>query len=146
MDNHTIVAELHPLLVELTDIALTGKQAHWNLRGPLFRPLHLQLDDLVADARTWADEVAERIVALDVPADARVETVATLTPFAAFYPGFVEDSKVVCAMVERLDDVVGRLRPRLSRLGETDLISQDLLIGIAAGLEKHRWMFSAEQA
>ena len=143
---HPVVAELHPLLIELTDLSITGKQAHWNLRGPLFRPIHLQLDELVADARDWSDQVAERIVAVGMPADARVETVATLTPLASFPPGFVDDGKAVTAIVERLDEVIGRNRPRLARLGEIDLVSQDLLLGIEAGLEKHRWMFSAEQA
>jgi starvation-inducible DNA-binding protein len=146
MDTNSVVAELHPLLVELIDLALTGKQAHWNLRGPLFRPVHLQLDELVDDARSWSDQVAERIVALGVPADGRVETVAALTPLGSFPAGFVEDGKVVVAIVERLDDIIVRTRPRLVRLGESDLVSQDLLVGIDAGLEKHRWMFSAEQA
>jgi starvation-inducible DNA-binding protein len=91
MDRHAVAAELEPMLIELTDLALTAKQAHWNLTGPNFRSIHLQLDDLATDARSWSDRVAERIVALGVAADARLETVAD-------------------------------------------------------GLEKHRWMFSAQQA
>jgi starvation-inducible DNA-binding protein len=146
MDRHAVVADLEPLLIELTDLALTAKQAHWNLTGPNFRPLHLQLDELTADARAWSDQVAERIVAVGFPADGRVQSVATLTPLATFSPGFMEDRKAVAAVVERLDEIIGRTRTRLERTGQLDLVSQDLLIGVSAGLEKHRWMFSAQQA
>jgi starvation-inducible DNA-binding protein len=36
-------AELQTVLVELVDLSLVGKQLHWAVTGPLFRPLHLQL-------------------------------------------------------------------------------------------------------
>jgi starvation-inducible DNA-binding protein len=145
MDREATVAELEPLLIGLTDLALTAKQAHWNLTGPNFRSLHLQLDELAADARGWSDQAAERIVAIGFPADARVETVATLTSLPTFPPGFVDDAKAVAEIVDRLDEMIGRTRPRLHRVGELDLVSQDLLLGIVAGLETHRWMFSAQQ-
>jgi hypothetical protein len=55
---------LQDVLLVLSDLALLGKQAHWNLVGPRFRELHLQLDELVAAWREQSDDVAERIVAL----------------------------------------------------------------------------------
>jgi hypothetical protein len=38
-----VLAELQSMLVELIDLALIGKQAHWNVEGPHFRSLHLEL-------------------------------------------------------------------------------------------------------
>jgi hypothetical protein len=38
--------ELQATLVELVDLSLIGKQLHWTVVGPNFRPLHLQLDEL----------------------------------------------------------------------------------------------------
>lgn len=145
MDRAAVTSELQPLLVELVDLGLTAKQAHWNVTGPLFRPLHAQLDELADDARAWADQVAERVVALGVPSDGRIETVAAQTPLPAFPDGFVEDSKVVVAVVTRLDEIIGRTRSRIDRLGDFDLGSQDMVIAIATGLDKHRWMFAAQQ-
>lgn len=139
------VPELQPLLVELTDLSLTAKQAHWNVTGPFFRPLHQQLDDLTDDARGWSDRVAERLVALDVPADGRIDTVAARTPLPSFPEGFVEDAKALELIVGRLDEIIGRTRPRIDRLGEVDLVSQELLLDVVAGLEKHRWMFAAQR-
>jgi DNA-binding ferritin-like protein len=45
--------QLQATLVELIDLSLLGKQLHWSVVGPLFRPLHQQLeraDRLVARA------------------------------------------------------------------------------------------------
>ena len=46
--------DLQKVLVDLIELHLQGKQAHWNLVGTKFRDLHLQLDELVdaADAST----------------------------------------------------------------------------------------------
>ena len=57
------------MLVELIDLALVGKQLHWNVTGPLFRPLHEQLDELVDSWRELSDVVAERAVALGYSPD-----------------------------------------------------------------------------
>jgi starvation-inducible DNA-binding protein len=39
--------ELEATLHELIELSLIGKQLHWAVVGPLFRPLHLHLDELV---------------------------------------------------------------------------------------------------
>jgi starvation-inducible DNA-binding protein len=145
MTNNIAVDELQSFLVELTDLALTGKQAHWNLQGPYFLTRHEQLDTVVADARVWSDEVAERIVAIGAPADGRVITVAEATPLAAFPAGFVADDKVVGLIVDRLDTIIERTNERIRALGEIDPVSQDLVIGIQRGLEKHRWMWASQR-
>lgn len=145
MTNNIAVDELQSFLVELTDLALTGKQAHWNLQGPHFLTRHEQLDTVVDDARAWSDEVAERIVAIGAPADGRVTTVAESTPLATFPAGFVADDKVVGLIVDRLDTIIGRTNERISNLGEIDPVSQDLVIGIQRGLEKHRWMWASQR-
>ncbi|GAA3295161.1 hypothetical protein GCM10020295_21580 [Streptomyces cinereospinus] len=40
--------------------------------------------------------------------------------------------------------MIGGMRERVRATGEADPVSQDLLIGITADLEKHHWMFQAE--
>ncbi|HET6736773.1 ferritin-like domain-containing protein, partial [Mycobacterium sp.] len=44
-------ANLQRVLVDLIELHLQGKQAHWNVVGTNFRDLHLQLDELVDFAR-----------------------------------------------------------------------------------------------
>src|SRR5438034_10335359 len=50
--------ELQATLHELIDLSLIGKQLHWAIVGALFRPLHLQLDELVESWHELSDTVA----------------------------------------------------------------------------------------
>jgi starvation-inducible DNA-binding protein len=75
---------LQEILVDAIHLALQGKQAHWNLCGPMFRSLHRQLDQLVEAARDYADQLAERCLAIGVAADGRVSTVARATHLRSF--------------------------------------------------------------
>ena len=139
-----VAAELQGLLVDLLAIALNGKQAHWHVTGSHFVPVHEQLDAIVDDAREWADLVAERAVTLGQPVDGRPATVAKTSRVAPFQEGFVEDDKVVRLVSDELRVVAERTRTAIERLGELDLVTQDLVIEIQRGLEKHLWMLQAQ--
>lgn len=145
-DSERVGAVLQEALVDLTDVALTGKQAHWHVRGPQFLAVHEQLDGIVDDARSWADLVAERAVTLGVPVDGRAATVAAGSAVDAFPTGFVDDAKAVALLRDALDTVVGRLRSHVDELGDADPVTQDLVIEVLGGLEKHRWMLHAQVA
>ncbi|MEU9559451.1 Dps family protein [Streptomyces fumanus] len=135
---------LQGTLVDLLGLSLIGKQAHWNVVGPRFRSIHLQLDELVSAARSFADTVAERSAALGIPADGRPETIASGFTLPGPKDGWVRDSDVVGLMVEALEAAIAKLRERIAATEEADPVTQDLLISITADLEKQRWMFDAE--
>lgn len=135
---------LQGALVDLVDLSLVAKQVHWNVVGPRFRSVHLQLDDVVASARAHADTVAERASAIGVPPDGRAATVAKTSGIGEFGDGWIKDGEVVRAMVEALSAVIGRMRERIGATADPDPVSQDILIGLTADLEKHHWMFQAE--
>ena len=65
--------ELQTTLHRLVDLSLIGKQLHWAVVGPLFWPLHLQLDELVDSWRELSDTVAERAVALGFVPDGQAK-------------------------------------------------------------------------
>lgn len=65
--------ELQTTLHDLVDLSLIGKQLHWAVVGPLFRPLHLHLDELVDSWRELSDAVAERAVALGFVPDGQAK-------------------------------------------------------------------------
>src|ERR1700759_3932757 len=75
----TLVQNLQKVLVDLVELHLQGKQAHWNLVGTNFRDLHLHLDDIVDIAREAADTIAERMRALNSVPDGRTDTVVAST-------------------------------------------------------------------
>ncbi len=135
---------LQETLVDLLGLSLVGKQAHWNIVGPRFRSIHLQLDEVVETARAHSDTVAERAAALGVPPDGRPETVAATFALPGAKSGWLRDTEVVELTVSALETAIRRLRERITVTEEADPVTQDLLISITADLEKHRWMFEAE--
>ncbi|MEV7238458.1 DNA starvation/stationary phase protection protein [Streptomyces sp. NPDC051020] len=135
---------LQSTLVDLLDLSLVAKQAHWNLYGPRFRSIHLQLDEVVTTARNHADTVAERAAALGVSPDGRAVTITETSGVPSFPPGWTKDVDVVEALVRTFSAVIGRVRERIEETGPADTVTQDLLIGLTADLEKQSWMFQAE--
>jgi starvation-inducible DNA-binding protein len=135
---------LQSTLVELIDLSLQGKQAHWNVVGPAFKPVHEFLDELVIDYRTWYDDVAERLTAIGVSPDGRIGTLRDSTPLPELASGPISDRDALTAMDERVTLVAAQIRERADGLGE-DLASQDLLIEILRGMEKQRWMIRAHR-
>ncbi|MEO5875723.1 MAG: DNA starvation/stationary phase protection protein [Streptosporangiaceae bacterium] len=135
---------LQGALIDLIDLSLTGKQAHWNLTGRGFKMVHEHLDDVVAETRAASDEVAERAVMIGRNPDGRAHTVAGTSLIEQLEPGYLAEDKVVAAFTGMLYDVVVRMRARIAAT-EDEPVTQDLLIGITAGLEKHHWMFSVQQ-
>ena len=145
-DLKTVSEALQGALVDLVDLSLFAKQIHWNVVGPRFRSVHLQLDDVVVSTRTHSDTVAERASALGVPPDGRSATVAATSGIEGAPAGWVKDGDAVGAMVNALGAVITQMRERVNATGKADPVSQDILIGITADLEKHHWMFQAENA
>jgi starvation-inducible DNA-binding protein len=137
---------LQATLVELIDLSLQAKQAHWNVVGPNFRGAHLFLDEVTDQYRGWYDEVAERLAAIGVSPDGRIGTLAASTPLDPLPAGQLRDVDVLAMFDQRVSLVVDRLRARLDPVGEHDLASQDILLGIIEGLEKQRWMLRAHLA
>src|SRR5690349_15609658 len=78
-DLKTVGDALQGALVDLLDLSLVAKQVHWNVVGPRFRSVHLQLDDVVDTARQHSDTVAERASAIGVNPDGRAATIARST-------------------------------------------------------------------
>ena len=134
---------LQESLVDLIDLSLVAKQAHWSVVGPRFRSIHLALDEVVADARAFVDEVAERATAVGVSPDGRSATVAANSALDEVSAEFTSDDKVVLVMTEALEAAIKRLRANIGRVGD-DPVTEDLLIAISARLEQLHWMWQAQ--
>lgn len=138
-----VTTSLQSALVDLVDLSLQGKQAHWNIYGQHFRSVHLQLDEVIDEVRVASDDVAERLVAIGGTPDARADVVAESSQVEAIGGGRLAVDKVIRQFEERLQSAADRMKENILAIGDTDPLSQDMLIGIATGLEKHAWMFRA---
>ncbi|GGH38958.1 Dps family protein [Microbacterium album] len=137
---------LTPVVLGLQALTVNGKQAHWHVRGENFIGVHEFLDTLVDHARDWADEAAERIVALGLPIDARLTSVADKAAGSTVAAGFSRSDDTIRAVVADIDRIIADLDAAIEGLDEIDLTSQDVAIGIKAGLEKDRWFLVAHIA
>jgi starvation-inducible DNA-binding protein len=137
-------ANLQAVLVDLIELGIQGKQAHWNVVGSNFRGLHLQLDEIIAVARTHADEIAERMRALEAIPDGRSETVAKDSSLAKYPSGQVDTKEVVTLISERLHGVSNTARRVHDAVDAEDPTTADMLHGIIGKLEQFAWMVSAE--
>ncbi|WP_312348007.1 DNA starvation/stationary phase protection protein [Actinomyces sp.] len=138
------ITALQRVLVDLTELHLQGKQAHWNVVGKNFRDLHLQLDEIVEEAREQADVIAERLRALHAVPDGRSATVAATTSLPPYPNGEVQTDRTIDLITERLDHTVATVREVHDLVDSEDPTTADLLHEIISDFEKLSWMVSAE--
>jgi starvation-inducible DNA-binding protein len=137
-------ADLQRVLVDLIELHLQGKQAHWNVVGTNFRDLHLQLDEVVDAAREASDTIAERMRALDVVPDGRSDTVAATTSLPQFPAGEQTTHDVADLITSRVYAAVDTLRDVHDAVDAADPSTADLLHQIIDSLEKLAWMIKSE--
>jgi len=137
---------LTPVVIDLEALVVNGKQAHWHVRGGSFIGIHELLDDVVSHAQEYADTAAERVVALGLPLDSRLATVAQKTTLPALSDGFQPWETTVAEVVGLIDAALVTVRAAVTGLDEVDLSSQDVAIEIERGLTKDRWLLQAHIA
>lgn len=140
----TLGDNLQAVLADLIELHLQGKQAHWNVVGKNFRDLHLQLDEIIADARIFTDQLAERMRALHAVPDGRSETIAKTTSLEPFPMGLVDTKDTVGLVVELLEGTVKTMRDVHDQVDEEDPVTADILHGFIEKLEQYAWMVNAE--
>lgn len=143
---HAVADALQMRVHALNDLQLTLKHAHWNVVGPHFIGVHEMLDPQYAGVQAMIDDLAERVATLGaVPSGLpgrivdqrtwtdydldRADSIAHLGALDVVYQGVITDHR---REIDELDDL--------------DPVSQDLLIGQAAILEKYHWMVRSHLA
>lgn len=137
---------LSPVLQDLIALAVNTKQAHWHVRGANFMGVHEFLDEVVAHAQDAADTIAERVVALGLPVDGRIGTVAKRSSNPEMQPGFQQSVNTVAEVVAQLDATLEVVNAAVEALDKVDLVSQDLVIAVAQQLDKDRWFLFSHYA
>jgi starvation-inducible DNA-binding protein len=139
-----VAFRLQHSLIELIDLGLHAKQAHWNVIGSNFRPLHAQFDEITEMARSTADAVAERLAALEVSPDGTLVAVCE-SPLEPFPLGWLSGPKAVEAILARLDHLARMNRTRIDEIRGIDPVTETILIDLAGKLDKAAWMLRVQQ-
>ena len=137
---------LAPVVIAMQALAIDGKQAHWHIRGENFIAVHELLDKVVKHASKYADLAAERTVALGLPVDARLSTIAARNPLPEMKDGFQNYGPMIEQVVAQIDAAIAVVRDAVEGLDDIDLNSQDVAIEIERGLVEDRWFLAAHLA
>ena len=135
---------LQRVLTDLIALELVGKQIHWNVVGPNFRDLHLNLDEVVGIARTGSDDVAERMRAVNATPDGRPATVAASATVPVAPEGEVLTTDAVAYAISAIEAVVATLRDVHDTIDDEDPSSSGIIEDLTNQLEQQAWFLSAE--
>jgi DNA-binding ferritin-like protein len=126
------MAAVNGVLSEVIDVAMALRQAH--RRVPEEHELHAELDELLSDARAWAESLLEADAARGVSALAYMPSVAGRQRPDLGH-GQLSDDDVRRILAEQLEDLARHVHAALSQ-PEDDHI-RDLLDRINAELQAH---------
>ena len=138
-----VVELLQKQLSRYNDLHLTLKHVHGNVVGPNFIGVHEMIDPQVELVRGYADEVAERIATLGgSPKGTPGAIISDRT-----WDDYSLERDTVQAHLAALDlvydGIVEDTRKNIEETEEPDPVTQDMLIGHAAELEKFQWFVRA---
>ena len=136
-----VTDDLQATVVELLELFHDSKQSHWNLRGPLYLPLHEKLQENADEYRKYADILAERVLQVGNPIDGRTSVVAATANLGEFPGGYLTDKQVLIIMTERITTVAKRVRQRIEHLSKVDEVTSNQLQDLSYQLDKHVWQF-----
>jgi starvation-inducible DNA-binding protein len=134
---------LQKQLSRYNDLHLTLKHVHWNVVGPNFIGVHEMIDPQVELVRGYADEVAERIATLG---SSPKGTPGAIIADRSWDDYSLERDTVqahLAALDLVYDGVIADTRKGIEETEEPDPVTQDMLIGHAAELEKFQWFVRA---
>jgi len=135
---------LQQMLVDLIDVHIQAKQLHWNVVGKNFRDTHLVLDEVVDAARGFSDDIAERMRAIYVTPDGRVDTVAAQSSLPKAPADEIDTADTVDAIVASLYAVAGTARRIHDEVDDEDPTSADMLHAILERIEQLAWLIDSE--
>ena len=140
---HQVGELLQMRLHALNDLQLTLKHAHWNVVGPSFIGVHEMLDPQIELVRGFADEVAERMATLGVSPVGTPGDLVAKRSWEDYSVGRADTAVHLEAINKVYDGVIEDHRAAIAKAGERDPVTEDLLIGQTAELEKFQWFVRA---
>lgn len=141
----TLQSALQPVLTDLLGLSLLGKQVHWTVVGRDFASVHELVDDHVTLWRTWADRIAERMVALDVVPDGQPHALMD-TAIPKLPTDWHDTHTALAVLADALDATIRRIRQVRPTIAETDPVTDGILLDLVERLEQQRWMVRAHLA
>lgn len=137
------VKALQTTLTELQQLQLQLKQAHWNVSGTLFYPLHLLLQEHYEGTSKYADMVAERLQSIGVSSDGRATTIIRTSAIPEIAGGFFDDAQVLLWFSHNYKVVSDEIGKGIKATNDSDPTTSNLLQTVQAVIDKYQWQMRA---
>jgi starvation-inducible DNA-binding protein len=137
-------ALLQARLSDALDLEAQAKQAHWNVKGPHFLPLHELFDRVHGEVEEFVDLLAERIATLGHIADGRIATTAaasTLYLYPLEAAGGEAHLKALSASIAAFGKAVREGIAEAETIGDADTV--DLFTQVSRETDKQLWLLEA---
>lgn len=139
-----VVPLLNAQLADGIDLSLQAKQAHWNVKGPHFLPLHELFDKLYDEAADWNDLVAERAVQLGGTAEGTLQMVTGNTRLDPYKVELTSGRDHLEALSDALSGYARTTREAIeasARAGDAD--TADVFTEISRAADKMLWFLES---
>jgi starvation-inducible DNA-binding protein len=139
-----VIGLLNANLADSIHLTLLAKQAHWNVKGPAFFPLHELFDKLYDAASGWTDLMAERSVQLGGVAESTLKLVSQRTRLPGLSLELSGGREHLEGLAESLAGFGKSVRAAIDAsqaAGDAD--TADLFTEVSRGADKMLWFLEA---
>ena len=137
------VKGLQQLTVDLLALHNMYKEAHWDLNGPLFLPLHEYYQRQADFYLQQADLFAERVVQLGESVDGRFSTIARTTKLAEMPEGYLTDDHSIKLLLDRVSVLQKEIYELIGETEGSDPPTSNKLQDLAYSVDKDLWQLRA---
>jgi starvation-inducible DNA-binding protein len=140
------VGLLNQRLAESIDLQTQCKQAHWNVKGPMFIALHKLFDEINEAVEEYVDLIAERAIQLGGIAEGTAQVVAARSSLPDYPLVLTEGMEHVAALSDALAAFGRSVRMGIEEMNDLeDADSADILTEISRGVDQWLWFVEAHQ-
>jgi starvation-inducible DNA-binding protein len=137
------VKALQQLTVDLLALHNMYKEAHWDLTGPLYVPLHEYFQQQADFYLQQADLFAERVLHLGASVDGRFSTIARTTKLAELPDGYLTDDHSLKLLLDRVAVLQKEIYELISETEASDPPTANKLQDLAYSVDKNLWQLRA---
>ena len=137
------VKALQQLTVDLLALHNMYKEAHWDLTGPLYVPLHEYFQQQADFYLQQADLFAERVLHFGAAVDGRFSTIARTTKLAEMPEGYLTDDHSIKLLLDRVTVLQKGIYELIGETEQSDPPTANKLQDLAYSVDKNLWQLRA---